>query len=70
MMKEYEQSLRRADPPGLGHDGDLTAGRAGHPPPEVTGEDHWTLRGTAGRVMCGVEVRLVDDDGLRAAQRR
>ena len=33
------------------------------PPPEVTGEDHWTLRATAGRVFCGVEVRIVDDAG-------
>jgi fatty-acyl-CoA synthase len=33
------------------------------PPPEVTEADHWTLRATAGRVLCGVEVRLVDDAG-------
>jgi fatty-acyl-CoA synthase len=33
------------------------------PPPEVTGADHWTLRASAGRVICGVAVRLVDDAG-------
>ncbi len=33
------------------------------PPPEVTGEDAWTLRAAAGRVVSGVEVRIVDDEG-------
>ena len=33
------------------------------PPPEVTGDDHWTLRASAGRVLCGVETRIVDDEG-------
>ncbi|MDT5208051.1 MAG: hypothetical protein QOF67_466 [Mycobacterium sp.] len=63
MMKEYEQSygvlIRQAW--GMTETSPLAALAA--PPPEVSGEEHWRLRGTAGRVMCGVEVRLVDDAG-------
>jgi fatty-acyl-CoA synthase len=33
------------------------------PPPEVTGAEHWRLRARAGRVMSGVEIRVVDDQG-------
>ena len=32
-------------------------------PQEVTGAHHWTLRASAGRVLCGVETRIVDDEG-------
>ncbi len=33
-------------------------------PPRGTPEDqHWAFRGTAGRPMCGVEARIVSDDG-------
>jgi fatty-acyl-CoA synthase len=33
------------------------------PPPGASDEEHWALRGTQGRPMCGVEVRIVDDAG-------
>jgi fatty-acyl-CoA synthase len=33
------------------------------PPPNVTEDQHWALRGTQGRPVCGVEARIVDDDG-------
>ena len=33
------------------------------PPRDVGEEEHWALRNTAGRPMCGVEARIVDDDG-------
>jgi len=63
MMKTYEQTygvhIRQAW--GMTETSPLAALAA--PPPEVTGEDHWTLRATAGRVVSGVEVRLVDDAG-------
>jgi fatty-acyl-CoA synthase len=36
---------------------------AGLPPAGVTGEDVWTYRGSQGRVLCGVEGRIVADDG-------
>ena len=33
------------------------------PPPGVSEEAHWDYRVTQGRPMCGVEVRIVDDEG-------
>jgi len=33
------------------------------PPPGASEEEHWSLRATQGRAMCGVEVRIVDDAG-------
>lgn len=33
------------------------------PVPGVSDEQHWALRATQGRPMCGVEVRIVDDAG-------
>jgi fatty-acyl-CoA synthase len=33
------------------------------PPPGASEEEHWALRATQGRPMCGVEVRIVDDAG-------
>ena len=63
MMKEYEQHfgvlIRQAW--GMTETSPLAALAA--PPPEVTGEDAWTLRAAAGRVVSGVEVRIVDDEG-------
>jgi fatty-acyl-CoA synthase len=33
------------------------------PPPGASADEHWALRSTQGRPMCGVEVRIVDDAG-------
>jgi fatty-acyl-CoA synthase len=33
------------------------------PPLGTPDDQHWTLRSTQGRPMCGVEARIVDDDG-------
>src|ERR1700687_1784841 len=63
MMKEYEQSYGVTIRQGWGMTETSPLAALATPPPEVTGEDHWTLRSTAGRVFCGVEVRLVDDAG-------
>jgi fatty-acyl-CoA synthase len=35
------------------------------PLPGVSDERHWQMRATQGRPMCGVEVRIVDDEGNR-----
>jgi fatty-acyl-CoA synthase len=63
MMKEYQQNygvlIRQAW--GMTETSPLAA--LATPPPEVTGDEHWALRATAGRVFCGVEIRLVDDSG-------
>ncbi len=63
MMKEYEQSFGVTIRQGWGMTETSPLAALATPPPEVTGEDHWALRSTAGRVFCGVEVRLVDDAG-------
>ena len=63
LMKEYEERfgvvIRQAW--GMTETSPLAA--LAKPPPEATGEDAWALRAAAGRVLCGVEVRIVDDDG-------
>ena len=33
------------------------------PAPDTPTEDHWSIRATQGRPMCGVEARIVADDG-------
>jgi fatty-acyl-CoA synthase len=33
------------------------------PPPGTPEDQHWAFRGTAGQTLCGVEARIVDDDG-------
>jgi fatty-acyl-CoA synthase len=33
------------------------------PPPGTPDDQHWALRATQGQPLCGVEVRIVDDDG-------
>jgi fatty-acyl-CoA synthase len=33
------------------------------PPPEVSDDQHWAFRGTQGQPVCGVQARIVDDDG-------
>lgn len=33
------------------------------PPPDTPTEKHWQIRSTQGRPLCGVEARIVDDDG-------
>ncbi|WKV16044.1 AMP-binding protein [Janibacter limosus] len=41
-----------------------------NPPLGVDGEDEWRYKGTAGRLLCGVEGRIVGDDGAVPAARR
>jgi fatty-acyl-CoA synthase len=36
---------------------------AGYPPVGAEGDDEWAYRGSQGRVLCGVEGRIVADDG-------
>ncbi|WP_297595179.1 fatty acid--CoA ligase [Mycobacterium sp.] len=33
------------------------------PPPGTPADQHWAFRGTQGQPVCGVEMRIVDDDG-------
>ena len=38
------------------------------PPPDTPEDQHWAFRATQGQPVCGVETRIVDDDGHGAAQ--
>jgi fatty-acyl-CoA synthase len=38
-------------------------GSVAHPPSEAEGEDHWSYRSTAGRLLPFVEARIVSDEG-------
>jgi fatty-acyl-CoA synthase len=63
MMKEYENNYGVHIRQGWGMTETSPLAALATPPPEVSGEDHWTLRSSAGRVLCGVDVRVVDDNG-------
>ncbi|HEX2286667.1 MAG TPA: long-chain fatty acid--CoA ligase, partial [Mycobacterium sp.] len=63
MMKEYEERYGVVIRQGWGMTETSPLAALATPPPEVTGADQWTLRAAAGRVLCGVEIRLVDDEG-------
>jgi fatty-acyl-CoA synthase len=63
MMKAYEERFGVHIRQGWGMTETSPLAALATPPPEVTGADHWTLRATAGRVLCGIEIRLVDDEG-------
>ena len=63
MMKEYEERYGVHIRQGWGMTETSPLAALATPPPEITGADHWTLRATAGRVLSGVEIRLVDDAG-------
>jgi fatty-acyl-CoA synthase len=63
MMKEYQERYGVVIRQGWGMTETSPLAALATPPPEVTGEDAWTLRASAGRVVSGVEIRIVDDEG-------
>ena len=63
MMKEFEQRYGVYIRQGWGMTETSPLAALATPLPDVNEEEHWMLRSTAGRVLCGVELRLVDDDG-------
>jgi fatty-acyl-CoA synthase len=63
MMKEYEEHYGVVIEQGWGMTETSPLASIASPPPEVTGDEAWALRASAGRVLCGVDIRLVDDDG-------
>jgi fatty-acyl-CoA synthase len=63
MMKEYERHHGVVILQGWGMTETSPLAALATPPPEVTGEDAWTLRAAAGRVASGVEIRIIDDAG-------
>jgi fatty-acyl-CoA synthase len=63
MMKKFEQQYGVHIRQGWGMTETSPLAALATPLPDVTEEEHWALRSSAGRVLCGVELRLVDDDG-------
>ncbi len=63
MMKEYQERFGVVIRQGWGMTETSPLAAIATPPPEAKGEDHWALRASAGRVLCGVEIRIVDDEG-------
>jgi fatty-acyl-CoA synthase len=63
MMKEYQERFGVVIRQGWGMTETSPLAAIATPPPEAKGEDHWGLRASAGRVLCGVEIRIVDDEG-------
>jgi fatty-acyl-CoA synthase len=63
MMKEFQQRYGVHIRQGWGMTETSPLAALATPLPDVNEEEHWMLRSTAGRVLCGVELRLVDDGG-------
>jgi fatty-acyl-CoA synthase len=63
MMKEFQERYGVVILQGWGMTETSPLASIASPPPEVTGEEAWTLRASAGRVLCGVDIRIVDDTG-------
>ncbi len=63
MMKEFEQRYGVHIRQGWGMTETSPLAALATPLPDVNDEEHWILRSTAGRVLFGVELRLVDDEG-------
>ena len=63
MMKTFEEKHRVTIMQAWGMTETSPLATVAWPAPDTTGDEHWALRSTAGRPMCGVEARIVDDDG-------
>lgn len=63
MMKEFESNFGVPIRQAWGMTETSPLASVAWPPPEVDQEEHWLLRATQGRPICGVEARVVDDDG-------
>jgi fatty-acyl-CoA synthase len=63
MMKEYQEKYGVPIRQGWGMTETSPLAAVAWPPRDTPDEEHWALRNTAGRPVCGVETRVVDDDG-------
>ena len=61
MMKEYQEPYGVVITQGWGMTETSPLAALATPPPEVTGEEPGHCAPSAGRVLCGVEIRIVDD---------
>ncbi len=63
MMKTFEQVHGVKIIQGWGMTETSPLATLAWPPAEVEEDEHWSLRATQGKVVCGVEARIVDDAG-------
>jgi fatty-acyl-CoA synthase len=63
MMKEYQEKYGVPIRQGWGMTETSPLAAVAWPPQDTPDDEHWALRNTAGRPLCGVETRIVDDDG-------
>src|ERR1700687_1998498 len=63
MMKEFQDKFGVPIRQGWGMTETSPLAAIAWPPPDTPDEEHWALRAKAGRLLCGVEARVVDDDG-------
>ena len=63
MMKEYQERFDVPIRQAWGMTETSPVAAVAWPNDDVAGDEHWMLRNTAGRPLCGVEARIVDDDG-------
>ena len=63
MMKEFEENYGVPIYQGWGMTETSPLAALAMPPLDTPDQDKWSLRSTAGRLMCGVEGRIVDDEG-------
>ncbi|WP_199178265.1 fatty acid--CoA ligase [Mycobacterium hubeiense] len=63
LMKEFEErhGVRIQQAWGMTETSPLAT--VAWPAPGITGDQYWALRATQGRPMCGVQTRIVDDEG-------
>ena len=64
LMEAYEKELGVTIVQAWGMTETSPLGSIAHPPVGVVGEDAWSYRTTAGRLICDVEARLVGEGGV------
>jgi fatty-acyl-CoA synthase len=63
MMKEFQETYDVPIRQAWGMTETSPLASVAWPPPDTPDDQYWLLRATAGRPMCGVEIRIVDDNG-------
>lgn len=63
MIKEFEEKFGVPIRQAWGMTETSPVASVAWPPPDVSTEEHWTMRASQGRPLCGVEARVVDDEG-------
>ncbi|MCG5430906.1 fatty acid--CoA ligase [Mycobacterium sp. MYCO198283] len=63
MIREYQETYGVPIRQGWGMTETSPLAAVAWPPPHVSEDEHWVMRASQGRPLCGVEARIVDDAG-------